>query len=104
MKFPQAIKEITKHKWNSEESPGCYQTLIWPLCCFIRQTRVFHPKYHKITIAVFKDDFMYEETPIDEKYEIYKFIFRQMKKNQNWTKKKCPISKKKKPLSKKKSK
>ena len=70
------------------------QVFLYPLYGFISQSRVFHPDFLKTTIFVFKNDFVYELTPEDEKYEVYKYMFRQVKKDKKYLLKKKKYSEK----------
>ena len=81
MKFDEIIKRIKKHEWWSEEAPGCVQTIFYPLHAFIGQSKVFHPEYLSVCVIGYKRNFFYERTPEGEKWEVYKYIFEQMKKD-----------------------
>lgn len=87
MTLKKLLQIIKKHNWWSEEAPGAYQYIMYPLHCYIEQAKYFHPKYASIGIWMLKDDFFYEETSREEKREIYKYIFKKIKKDKNYLKK-----------------
>lgn len=87
MTLQKLLKIIKKHTWWSEEAPAAYQFIMYPLHCFIEQAKYFHPKYATIGIWMLKDDFFYEETSREERYEIYKYVFKKVKKDKDYLKK-----------------
>lgn len=87
MTLKKLLQIIKKHTWWSEGGPGAYQFIIWPLNCHIEQAKYFHPKYASIGIWPVKNDFFYEETSREEKYEVYKYILKKIKKDKNYLKK-----------------
>jgi len=87
MTLKKLLKIIKGHNWWSEEAPGAYQFIIYPLYSHIEQAKYFHPKYASIGIWMFKNDFFYEETSREEKYEIYKCIFKKVKKDKKYLRK-----------------
>jgi phosphohistidine swiveling domain-containing protein len=88
MNFKEVIEETKKHSWWIESGPAVLQIFLYPLYGFISQSRVFDPKNLKITIFVFNNDFVYEITPEDEKYEVYNYIVEQVKKDKDYLAKK----------------
>lgn len=78
------LKQIKNHQWWSEEGPGVYAFIGWPLRAFIEQAKYFHPRYLSISIFIYRNDFFYEETPADEKSKIYDYIFQKVRQNRNW--------------------
>lgn len=88
MILKKLLKIIKKHNWWSEEAPAAYFFIVYPLYCFIEQAKYFHPRYASIGIFIFQNDFFYEESSRGEKYEIYKYIFEQTKKDKNYLRKK----------------
>lgn len=88
MKLDQVLEKIEKHQWWSEEAPGVIQALLHFFYSFIEQSRYFHHRYLNMSIFIFTKDFFYEETPADEKYRVYRYVFEQSKKNPDYLKKK----------------
>ncbi len=84
MRYKELLKEIDKHTWWSEEAPAVIQTIIYPLHCYLKQSKVFHPKLISFVVVGFKDDFMCERASESEKYAIYKYIFKKMKKDRDF--------------------
>lgn len=84
MRYSQLLKYIKHNKWWSEEAPATYQSVAYPLHSFIEQSKYFHPEYLTVTILIFKDDFFYEESPEDEKYKIYQYIYQKVEKDKLW--------------------
>jgi phosphohistidine swiveling domain-containing protein len=84
MTLQKLLKIIKKYNYWSEEAPAAYQFVAYPLNCYIEQAKYFHPQYLSVGIWIFKDDFFYEETPREEKYEIYKYIFKKVKKDKRY--------------------
>lgn len=99
MKYKELLKEIEKHTWWSEEAPSVIQTIIYPLHCYITQSRVFHPRLVTIAIIGIKGNYMYERSPEDEKYKIYMYVFKKMKKDRNFLYKIIKSTEKKKEKS-----
>ena len=87
MKYNDVIKKIEKYSWWSEECPAVAQIFAYPIQAFITQSNTLHPKYLSIAMYVFVGRFIYERTPIEEKYEVYKYMFEQMKKDRGYRKK-----------------
>jgi len=88
MKLGKLLKIIKKHHWWEESGPGNFQFIMYPLNCFVEQSRNFHPKYCSVGIFIGKDDFFHEFSSEEEKYEIYKFIYKKVKKNRQYLVKK----------------
>ena len=84
MKYKELLKEIDRHTWWSEECPATIQTIIYMFKCYILQSKVFHPKLVSLAIIGVKGDFIYERSPEDEKYTVYKYVFEKMKKDKNF--------------------
>jgi len=76
----QALQEVGKHSWWTEELPGCIQTLIYTLTCFTQVRRMFHPKLFSVVFLAYKDTMFYEITPEDEKEKLYYFFLEKMKR------------------------
>jgi len=87
IKLQSVLREIKKHTWWSEEAPGVYNFVGWPLRAFIEQAKYAHPKYLSISIFIFRNGFFYEETPADEKLEIYNYIYKKISKDKLYLKK-----------------
>lgn len=87
MKLQTVLKQIKKHIWWSEEAPGVLAFTDRMFFGFIEQAKYFHPKYLSISIIIYKNGFFYEESPADEKLEIYYYIYNKIKKNKNYLKK-----------------
>jgi phosphohistidine swiveling domain-containing protein len=88
MKLGKLLKIIKKHHWWEESGPGNFQFIMYPLNCFVEQSRNFHPKYCSVGIFVEKNDFFYEFSSEQEKYEIYKFIYNKVKNDRQYLVKK----------------
>jgi len=84
MIYEELLKEIEKHTWWSEEAPATIQSIASVFHCFIRQSEVFKTKIFKIVIILFNGDFIYERSPEDEKYKVYEYVFKEMKKDDNF--------------------
>jgi phosphohistidine swiveling domain-containing protein len=84
MNFNEVLDEIKKHSWWIESGPAVLQVFLYPLYGFITQSRVFDPDNLKITIFVFNNDFVYEITPEDEKYQVYQYIVNRVKKDKDY--------------------
>lgn len=78
------LKKIEKHNWWSEEAPGVYAFIGWPLRAFIEQAKYFHSKYLSISIFIYQNDFFYEETPADEKLKVYNYIYKKAEKKMTY--------------------
>ena len=74
MNFTQILKEAKKHDWWSEESPGVPLYCIWA-SQFVHQSKYWHPKLPTIIICFFKNEFVFEETPEDEKLKIWYYVW-----------------------------
>jgi len=88
MRLIRLLKIIKKYHWWEESGPGVYQCVMYPLHAFIEESRYFHPKYLTVSIFIIQNEFFYEETPEEEKYEIYKYIFKQAKRDRRYLVKK----------------
>jgi len=88
MKLQKLQKIIKKHHWWEESAPGVFQFIMYPLSCFVEQSRHFHPKYCSVGIFIQKNDFFYEFSSEEEKYEIYKFIYKKVKQDKQYLAKK----------------
>ncbi len=77
-----------QHTWWIEHAPAVYQYVMYPLHAFIEQSRYFHPKYLTICYLLTKGDYFYEVTSEEEKYKVYQYIFRKVKKDNNYLQKK----------------
>lgn len=88
MKLFRLIKIIKKYHWWEESGPGTFQFVMYPLNAFVEESRYFHPDYLSVSIFLGKNDFFYEETPEEEKYEIYKYIFYKSQKDRRYLVKK----------------
>lgn len=75
MRLRNILKEIKKHTWWSEEAPGVPMFCIW-IREFIRQSKFWHPKLPTIALMFFKKDFIYEETPEDQKIKIWNYVLK----------------------------
>ncbi|MFA6098886.1 MAG: PEP-utilizing enzyme [Patescibacteria group bacterium] len=84
MDFAQLQKTIKNISWWEEKAPAAYHCVAQIMHAFIEQSRYFHPKYLTIAVLPFQDDFFYEETPEQEKYEVYKYIFNKSKINNRY--------------------
>lgn len=84
MDFKGLLGEIGRHSWWNEEGPGVVQMFVYPLNCFITQSKVFHPKLLSITILLFKGEYFFERTPEDEKYVVYQYVFDRMKRDKGY--------------------
>ncbi len=85
--FRQLLAKIKKIDWWTEEAPGVYQKFLYPVASAIGQRRFFHPKYLDFVIFVFENDFVHEESPINQKQEIYKYIYKKVEKDKSYLKK-----------------
>jgi len=81
------LKKIEEHRWWSEEAPGVYNFIGWPLRAFVEQGKYGHPKYLSVSIFIYRDDFFYEETPADEKLKVYNYIYDKTTKDKFYLKK-----------------
>ncbi len=84
MEYNKILEECDKHKWWVEEGPATTQFLFYPLRAFITQSKVLHPKFLTVTITGIKNDLFIEITPEGEKYEVYMYVFENMKKDSKY--------------------
>lgn len=92
MTLSKLLKIIKKYpSWWEESTPGVFQFIMYPLNSFVEQCRYFHPKYCTICIILSKNDFFYEHSPDDERYEIYKYIYNKSEKDPRYLHKKKQI-------------
>ncbi|OGL65652.1 hypothetical protein A3B21_03255 [Candidatus Uhrbacteria bacterium RIFCSPLOWO2_01_FULL_47_24] len=80
MKITKLISEIGRHTWWSEEAPGVPLFCIW-IRAFVEQSKFWHPKLPSMIIGFFKNDFVYEETPEDEKLKIWNYVWQKYQKS-----------------------
>ncbi len=84
MKYQDALKQIAKHAWWSEDAPGLEQTILYPLHAFVTLRELIKEPYLSISILVFKGDYFYEKTPDDDRYGVYLHFYRHMQQNPNY--------------------
>lgn len=84
MKLSKILKEIKKHSWWIEESPVTHQIAEWAWHGFIESSRYFHRRLLSFGIFIYRNDFIHEITPREEKIEQFYFVLKQYKKNRNY--------------------
>jgi phosphohistidine swiveling domain-containing protein len=86
MRFSQILKEAKKHTWWSEEAPAVPLYSLW-VRQFVQQSKYWHPRLPTIIICFFKSEFVFEETPEDEKLEIWNYLWQKHRRSPGFQKK-----------------
>lgn len=82
MRYQKLLKIIKQHTWWEEKSAAVYQFVMYPLHCFVEQSRYFHPKYLSLSVFISTPgDFFHELTPEDEKSKQYWYVYEQVKRD-----------------------
>lgn len=84
MNIKQILQAIKKHSWWSEESPAVHQIAEWAWRGFIESSKYFAPRFLSLGIFIYKNDFLYEETPRDEKLQQFDFLLKKYLADNNY--------------------
>jgi len=86
MKYREINKELHKHTWWSEEAPAVPLNSVW-VRQYVQQQKYWHPRLPSMIVCFFKNEFVFEETPEDEKLEIWHYLWEKHQKNPGFMKK-----------------
>ncbi|MFA5954804.1 MAG: PEP-utilizing enzyme [Patescibacteria group bacterium] len=75
MSLERTLKETKKHTYWSEEAPAVPMFSIW-VRAFVEQSKFWHPTLPNFMVAFFKSDFVFEETPEDQKLAIWHYLWK----------------------------
>lgn len=87
MKIEKILNEIKKHTWWIEESPATHQAAEWAWRGFIESSKYFDRRFLSIGIFIYRDDYISEVTPRDEKIKQFHFVLKRYVRNRKYIQK-----------------
>lgn len=84
MKLDLILDKIGKHQWWIEESPATHQIAEWAWRGFMESSKYFDIPYLSMGIFVYRNDYISEVTPRDEKIKQFYFTLENYKRDKKY--------------------